>query len=46
VTTEYAIEFTDPDPDGVIRFLCDERQFSRERVGDALARAFPPPGLF
>ncbi len=46
VTDDYAIEFGDPDPDGVVRFLCDDRQFSRERVTDALARAFPPPGLF
>jgi flap endonuclease-1 len=38
---EYAIQCTDPDRDGVVRFLCDERQFSRERVLDALARAFP-----
>jgi flap endonuclease-1 len=45
-TDDYAIEFAEPDPDGIVRFLCDERQFSRERVTDALARAFPPPGLF
>jgi flap endonuclease-1 len=45
-TDDYTIEFGDPDVDGVVRFLCDERQFSRERVTDALARAFPPPGLF
>jgi flap endonuclease-1 len=46
VTDEYAVEFVEPDLDGIVRFLCDERQFSRERVTDALARAFPPPGLF
>ena len=46
VTDDYAIEFRDPDPDGIVRFLCDERAFSRARVTDALARAFPPPGLF
>jgi flap endonuclease-1 len=46
VTDEYTIEFGDPDVDGIVRFLCDERQFSRDRVTDALARAFPPPGLF
>ena len=39
-------EAAEPDIDGIVRFLCDERQFSRERVTDALARAFPPPGLF
>lgn len=46
VTDEYAIAFGEPDLDGIVRFLCDERQFSRERVTDALTRAFPPPGLF
>jgi flap endonuclease-1 len=46
VTDGYDIDFGEPDPDGVVRFLCDERRFSRDRVTDALARAFPPPGLF
>jgi len=46
VTDDYRIEFGEPDIDGVVRFLCDDRQFSRERVTDALARAFPPPRLF
>jgi flap endonuclease-1 len=46
VTDEYQIAFHEPDIDGVIRFLCDERQFSRERVASALERAFPPPRLF
>jgi flap endonuclease-1 len=46
VTDDYAIEFAEPDVDGVIRFLCEERQFSRPRVTDALTRAFPPPSLF
>ena len=46
VTDDVAVELGEPDLDGVVRFLCDERQFSRARVTDALARAFPPPGLF
>jgi len=46
VSDEDRFEFTEPDVDGVIRFLCDERQFSRDRVSDALARAFPPATLF
>lgn len=46
VTDEYRIEFTEPDIDAVVTFLCDERQFSRERVTSALERAFPPPRLF
>ena len=46
-TDDYAMQFTEPDRDGVVRFLCDERQFSRERVLEALARAFPvQPPLF
>lgn len=46
VTGEYTIECREPDLDGIVRFMCEERQFSRERVMDALARAFPPRGLF
>ena len=46
VTDEYQVEFTEPDIDGVVKFLCDERQFSRERVTSALERAFPPARLF
>jgi flap endonuclease-1 len=46
VTNDFEIEFREPDADGVIRFLCDERQFSRQRVSDALDRAFPPARLF
>jgi flap endonuclease-1 len=41
VTDDYSIDAREPDCDGVVRFLCDERQFSRQRVGDALDRAFP-----
>jgi flap endonuclease-1 len=39
-TDEYKIEFTPPDIDGIFRFLCDEREFSRERVKAALERSF------
>jgi flap endonuclease-1 len=46
VTDEYSIQPGQPDVDGVIRFLCDERIFSRERVMAALERAFPPDRLF
>jgi flap endonuclease-1 len=42
VTDDYAIRFSEPDRDGIIRFLCDERLFSHARVTDALSRAFPP----
>jgi hypothetical protein len=44
VTDEYSMQFGQPDVDGVIRFLCDERLFSRERVAAALERAFPNGG--
>jgi flap endonuclease-1 len=40
VTDDYSISFGEPDFDAIVRFLCDERQFSRERVSDALTRAF------
>jgi len=40
VTDEYQIHFQSPDLDGIIRFLCEEREFSRERVTAALERTF------
>jgi flap endonuclease-1 len=40
VTEDYSVDFTSPDRDGIIRFLCDEREFSRERVTAAIDRAF------
>jgi flap endonuclease-1 len=43
VTDDYSIEFGRPDFDGIIKFLCDEREFSRERVTAALDRAFGDP---
>jgi flap endonuclease-1 len=43
-TDDYQIEFRPPDRGGIISFLCDERQFSRERVTTALDRAFPDTG--
>ena len=41
VTDDYELNFNQPDHDGVIKFLCEERIFSRERVTAALDRAFP-----
>jgi flap endonuclease-1 len=46
VTDDYELQFGEPDVDNVIRFLCEEHQFSRDRVTAALERAFPPPRLF
>jgi len=40
VTDDYAVEFTAPDRDGIVRFLCEQREFSRERVTAAMDRAF------
>src|SRR5919106_3240659 len=41
VTDDYTVEARPRDVDGIIRFLCDERIFSQERVRAALQRAFP-----
>ena len=40
VTDNYSVTFVSPDREGIIRFLCDEREFSKERVTAALERAF------
>lgn len=41
VTDDYSVEPGEPDIDGVVRFLCEERAFSESRVRAALGRAFP-----
>jgi flap endonuclease-1 len=38
VTTDYAVRFGEPDEAGIVRFLCEERAFGRERVMAALGR--------
>ena len=40
ISSTDALEFTAPDLDGIVHFLCEEREFSRERVNGALERAF------
>jgi len=40
VRDDYSVTFNAPDFDEIKRFLCDEREFSRERVQAALERAF------
>jgi flap endonuclease-1 len=40
VTDDYEIKFGRPQIDEILRFLCDEREFSRERVSAALDRAY------
>jgi flap endonuclease-1 len=46
VTDAFDVAPAEPDVDGVVRFLCDEREFSRERVTAALDRAFRERTLF
>ncbi len=36
VTMDYKLDFSEPDYDGIISFLCDEHDFNRERVEKAL----------
>ena len=36
----YDVKFRQPDVDAVVRFLCEDREFSVERVRLALERAF------
>lgn len=38
VTNEYKLEWKMPDEEGVLRFLCDEHDFSEERVKNGLER--------
>ena len=44
VIDDYEIKFGQPRSEEIIRFLCDEREFSRERVTAALDRAFGSGG--
>lgn len=46
VTDQYDIAFRECDVDGVVRFLCDEHAFGRDRVHAALERAFATGKLF
>ncbi len=38
VTDNYRIEFKDPDERGIFQFLCDEHDFSRDRVARGIER--------
>ena len=46
VHDDYQVEAGRCDVDGVIRFLCDEHAFARDRVSAALERAFGSQKLF
>ncbi len=38
VTDDYSVEFKEPDTDKIIEFLCEEHDFSRERVEKAVEK--------
>ena len=40
VSEAFDVEPFEPDLDGIVRFLCDEREFSRDRVRAAIERTF------
>jgi flap endonuclease-1 len=40
ISDDYAVACGPPDLDGIVRFLCTEREFSRERVTAALGRTY------
>jgi flap endonuclease-1 len=40
VTDDFDVRQHEPDLDGIVRFLCDEREFGRDRVQAAIERTF------
>lgn len=46
VTDEFDVRQGEPDLDGLVRFLCDEREFGRDRVNAAIERTFRERTLF
>ena len=46
VTDAFAVEPTEPDLDGIVRFLVEDREFSRDRVTAAIDRTFRERTLF
>lgn len=44
VTSAFDVHAFEPDRDAVVQFLCEEREFGRDRVTAALERAFGPAG--
>lgn len=40
VTDRFDLAPLEPDLEGIVRFLCEEREFSRERVAAAIDRTF------
>jgi len=46
VTDEFDVQQREPDLDGIFRFLCDEREFGRDRVSAAIERTFRERSLW
>ncbi len=46
VTDEFDVRQGEPDLDGIFRFLCDEREFGRDRVRSAIERTFRERSLW
>ena len=46
VTDEFEVDQREPDLAGIVRFLCDEREFGRDRVSAALERTFRERSLW
>ena len=46
VTDAFDVHQGEPDLDGLVRFLCDEREFGRDRVNAAIERTFRERTLF
>ena len=40
VTDDFDVQQREPDLDGIVRFLCDDREFGRDRVQAAIERTF------
>jgi flap endonuclease-1 len=46
VTNEFHVQQGEPDLDGIFRFLCEEREFGRDRVSAAIERTFRERSLW
>jgi flap endonuclease-1 len=46
VSDEFDVTPAEPDLDGIVQFLCGEREFSRDRVSAALERTFRERSLW
>jgi flap endonuclease-1 len=46
VSDDFDVREAEPDLDGIVKFLCDDREFSRERVSAAIDRTFRERSLW